>query len=225
MRRTVPFLAAALALGVAVPALAAVGLPLLSSFEAGPYSIALYNDSPTLVTGRNVLTLEIPPGADSARVQFELVATGGQSLPVRLRPVSVLGGGGSTANDMSGMAGMPDMPSSSAADGHSAGGHSPANTGAPAAPGTEPHASAAEGTLLRGAVDLPTAGNWTARLSVVGPAGETYTVETALNAVYGGPNRLFLLVTGSLMAGVVLFGTVMRRLHRSQAVPATGRMQ
>jgi hypothetical protein len=225
MHRTVPLLAAALSFAVAVPAMASGGLPLLSSIEAGPYSIALYNDSPTLVTGRNVLTLEIPAAADSARVQFELVASGGQSFPVRLRPVSVLGGGGSTANDMAGMADMPGMPANSAPDGHSAGGHSPAGTSESAAPGAAPHASAAEGTLLRGAVDLPTAGNWTARLSVVGPAGEAYTVETALNAEYGGPNRLYLLVTGSLMAAVVVFGTVMRRLHRSQAVAATGRMQ
>jgi hypothetical protein len=93
VRRLLPScaLAAAATLAVVVPAFASGGLPHLSTLQAGPYSVHIYNDSPTLVIGHNVLTLEVPAEAAGRGVLLELIDSGGRSLPVDLQPVSVLG--------------------------------------------------------------------------------------------------------------------------------------
>ncbi len=252
MHRSIPFLGAAFALLAAVPALAAAGLPKLSDLQAGPYSVALHSDSPTLVTGRNVLTLELPPGAGGRAVQLQLVGANGRTLPVQLRRVTVLGGGesgghGSPGADTHAAAAAAAGNGSSGASGQGASGagsHGSGDHGATPTRQPEPdpgghasagHAPAAEdehasepagqAVLLRGAIDVPAAGAWTARLSLSDEAGETYVAEAALNAVDGGPNRLYLIVTGTLMAGAVLFGVVTRRLRPSGAVATTRRTQ
>jgi hypothetical protein len=108
MRRLTVVLSFALALGVfftGTTALASGGLPKLADLQAGPYDIALHNDSPSLVVGRNVLTLEVPSEAASKDVRLSLVSANGETVAVSLRTVTVIGGS-ETAGSMEGMAGM-----------------------------------------------------------------------------------------------------------------------
>ncbi|HEY5475249.1 MAG TPA: hypothetical protein VIK11_00920, partial [Tepidiformaceae bacterium] len=107
MRRLKLLLTSVLALGLLLnttDALASGGLPLLCDLQAGPYSVALHNDSPSLVVGRNTLTLELPAEAEGRDIQLSLVGAGGEILTVGLHRVTVLGGG--TTTDMPGMEGM-----------------------------------------------------------------------------------------------------------------------
>lgn len=87
------------------PALASSGLPLLCDMQAGPYDIAVHNDSPSLVVARNMLTLELPQEAEGRDIQFSLLGPGGETVPVSLRRVTVVGGDQITM-DMPGMEGM-----------------------------------------------------------------------------------------------------------------------
>jgi len=228
-------LAAALAVATAAPVLAGGGLPHLSNFEAGPHVVALYNDSPTLVTGRNVLTLEVPPDADPASAVLDLANAAGRSIHVQLRKVSVRGGGESGGHGGAGGHGAAGEASSAHASGHASGhdssgasGHSAAGSAASGVHQAGTPEQAVEGAVapkvrLRGAVDIPATGTWTARLRLADSSGVTYTAEATLAAVDGGPNRLYLVLTGSLIGGAVLLGTIVRRLRPAPAVAATRR--
>ncbi len=182
MRRLTLILSLAAALGVFLTgrdALASEGLPLLCELQAGPYGIALHNDSPSLVIGRNVLTLEVPAEAASREVRLSLLGPNGETLTVPLRPVTVLGGTGGDS-EMEGMPGMEDMPGMSA----------PAPT------------------LLRGTAELPKAGQWRAQVTVSDLLGNVDSAERELSAVDGGPNRLYLWVMATVIGGALVFGVV-----------------
>ena len=180
MRRLKLLLTSVLALGLLLnttDALASGGLPLLCDLQAGPYSVALHNDSPSLVVGRNTLTLELPAEAEGRDIQLSLVGAGGEILTVGLHRVTVLGGG--TTTDMPGMEGM-EM----------------------ALP-TE--------YLLRGAANLTNAGAWRARVEIIDTTGTVQSAEQDLSAVDGGPNRIYLAATGTLIIGSLLVGVIGRR--------------
>ena len=207
MRNVVLFIAAALALAGATPVLASGGLPRLGDLRAGPYDIVLYNDSPALITGRNALTLELPSGVDQDGVRFVLLGAAGQALPVPLRSVTVRGG---------------------AADAHQSDGTGGHNSEMPGMPGMshgqEPAATTATSTMLRGTVDLPNAGRWQASVSVVDHAGAIHTDEMTLDAVEGGPNRLYLLATASLIGGALVIGVAARHpATRKSSAKSTAR--
>jgi hypothetical protein len=159
-------------------ALASGGLPLLCDLQAGPYDIALHNDSPSLVVGRNVLTLELPPEAEGRDVQLSLLGTNGETLTVALRRVTIVGGE-QTTMDMPGMEGM-EMPIASQ-------------------------------FLLRGTAELPKTGAWRARVEVIDTTGTVQSAEQELNAIDGGPNRIYLAATGTLIVGALVVGVVGRR--------------
>jgi hypothetical protein len=56
-----------------------------------------------------------------------------------------------------------------------------------------------------------------------GADAELYTAEVSLDAVDGGPNRLYLFALGALMAGAVGFGVVARRRRPATVKGFTGR--
>ena len=184
MRRLTLVLSLVAALAVLLAgtdALASGGLPLLCDLQAGPYAIALHNDSPSLVIGRNVLTLELPPEAEGRDVQLSLLGTNGETLTVGLRRVTVLGGE-QTTEDMPGMEGMK-MPVPSE-------------------------------FLLRGTAELPKTGPWRARVEVTDTTGTVQSAEQELRAIDGGPNRVYLAATGTLIGGALVFGVIARRRTR-----------
>ncbi|TAK22702.1 MAG: hypothetical protein EPO26_10590 [Chloroflexota bacterium] len=96
MRKAALSLAATLAVAWVSPIFAGAGLPRLGDLRAGPYAATLSNDSPTLVVGRNTLTLELPPEIGTRTVRLALLGPHGQTLIVPLRPVAVLGRAGDT---------------------------------------------------------------------------------------------------------------------------------
>ncbi len=211
-----------LAPAAARPAFASGGLPMLGMIDAGPYRAALHNDSPTLVTGANAITVQIDalPEGSTVRLMFDGAAN--TSIDVPLTNVLVVGGfGGShgiAAHDQGhgGIAGHGDA-------------HAPAvgspvpgvaidarGLVVPAAPGAPAlvagqHEDGSRPFQARGVVTLPRAGMWTARLTIVDHHGLRFSGEMPLAAAPGGPNGLYLSAVGSLITGTLLYGTVQRR--------------
>jgi len=72
-------------------------------------------------------------------------------------------------------------------------------------------------TLLRGSAELPDAGAWWVHLSLSDPSGQVLTSSTELVAVDGGPNPLYLFITGSLIAGAIAIGFIGRRQAAAHA--------
>src|SRR5919201_1438151 len=91
MRRFVLPVAVVLAVAGAAPAFADGGLPELANLQVGSFSATLHNDSPTLVTGSNSLTIEVPALPDRHTVNLSLSGPHGQHLDVPLRPLQVIG--------------------------------------------------------------------------------------------------------------------------------------
>ena len=204
MRKTVLGLAGVLALAVVGGASATGGLPRLGQLQVGPYSVTLYNDSPTLVTGRNVLTLELPgDAADTAHIDF--VGPDGRARAVRLQRVSIFGGAADAHGDA--MGDMPGMDHGApAADPHAGHGASPLQLEP-----VQPWIQATPPVTVRGAVELSPAGIWTVRVSLGGPGGESYSAETVLDATDGSPSRVYLLLTGTVIVAALVVGTIARR--------------
>jgi hypothetical protein len=75
---------------------------------------------------------------------------------------------------------------------------------APLATGNQPY-------MVRGPVTLPERGAWQARLIVGVDSGETFVGEATLTAQDRGPSRLYLVVTGGAVVGVLLYGLIQRR--------------
>jgi hypothetical protein len=65
--------------------------------------------------------------------------------------------------------------------------------------------------LLRAAIDLPMAGSWRAVMRVADQCGEIHETAVTLDAHDGGPNRVYLAATGSLMVGALAVGLIGRR--------------
>ncbi|MCC7368751.1 MAG: hypothetical protein IT306_10035 [Chloroflexi bacterium] len=290
MRRTAVAVAALLLAAGTTPALAGGGLPKVASIEVGPHRAAVHNDSPSLLTGSNTLTVEIGDLTADHRVSLMLIGPRGEQIAVPLGPVIVLdgpggghGGGeasapngednhasvpaddhaaapaassakadthGTVARDAHGAAeshgtsvtapaardsqGAPvqaklatavdsHAASPAAADPHGAGtqdGHATtASSPSPATGHDEAGPAAADADhghetqeyMARGAVSLPSTGTWTARLVIRDAHGEEMVGEAPVQVEQGGPNRLYLGVSGSLIFGSMLFGMIQRR--------------
>lgn len=284
MRRTAVAIAALLLAAGTTPAFAGAGLPKVASIEVGPHRASLHNDSPSLLTGTNTLTVEIADLAADHRVSLTLVGPRGEQIGVPLSTVIVLAGPGG------GHGGGEDSHAAAPADDHVAGsddhavkpddhatavgdphgatdGHGTTTAvapvakdghgvpiapvqvkGAPAADahGTRPtavephgatakddhgtsasvprtavghaedeskdgHGDKAEAYMARGSVSVPSTGTWTARLSIRDAHGDEMVGETRVEVSEGGPNRLYLGFTGSLIFGSMLFGLIQRR--------------
>ena len=286
MHRLAAPLAALLVVAATTPAFAGGGLPLIASVRAGPFEAALHNDSPTLTTGPNLISVELASLPADHVVSLRLDGPRGEAIAVPLSKVTVLDGpedahggaegahgkdaptehGAASAADDGGMATMShgtqpakvqaqptpaSSPEGMAAEmDHAAMVHGSAMEPADhavSAPGADPRAGASsddhmvadahdqaalhladeaslpggESYLARGQVSLPSTGHWIAQLVIRDRRGEIYVGQTALEVVEGGPNRLYLGATGSLIAGALLFGTVQRR--RQLAGVAGGR--
>jgi hypothetical protein len=283
MRRTAVAIAALLLAAGTTPAFAGAGLPKVASIEVGPHRASLHNDSPSLLTGTNTLTLEIADLAADHRVSLTLVGPRGEQIGVPLSTVIVLagpdGGHGGEADSHAAApaddhgaksddhAVKPDDHGTAVRDPHGTTvGHGTVAAIAPAAkndhaastpkddhstpvqakvtpvvdahaarPAAEAHGAAAKDDhaspasaahdepadaahgdatteyMARGSVSLPSTGTWTARLAIRDAHGEEMVGETQIQVSEGGPNRLYLGITGSLIFGSMLFGLIQRR--------------
>lgn len=127
--RHVPLLTAGLILATAtlpVPARAGAGLPKIANLQAGPHTASLHNDSPVLVAGSNLLTLEIPSLPSDRVVSLTLEGPNGRQLVVPLQTLTVLSGPGATEThgvsliDHDAAHGLPALPSGTHDTDHSA---------------------------------------------------------------------------------------------------------
>jgi hypothetical protein len=166
-------------------ALADGGLPELASVQAGPFTAGLYNNAPTLVTGSNTLTVQIPALPDHHAVTLSLDGPHGQQLDVSLRPVQTLDGPPDmhAGHDMQGMSVMPSVETST--------------------------------YLARGTVVVPEAGAWQARLVVRKAGGESFVGHAPLAAEVGGPNPVYLMVAGGLITGFLVYGVWQRHRRQA----------
>ena len=115
------------------------------------------------------------------------------------------------------MAGMPGMDHSvAAADPHTGGTsqlpdpHEGRGTAAQQPLPVEPWVQVSPLVSVRGVVKLPSAGSWAARINVGGPSGESYSAETILDAANGEPNRVYLLLTGTIIVTALASGVAAR---------------
>jgi hypothetical protein len=240
MHRTAVTIAALLLVTATTPVLAGGGPPKLANIEVGPYLIALYNDSPDLVTGSNTLTVKVPDLAAEHAVRLELAGPNGEHLAVPLRPVIVLDqvddGEHSHADEQADAHGAPAAAPSvgnnvahGPTEAHEAVGHEQAPADPHAAHGvaapanhepSEPPHRESETYLARGSVSIPSTGRWTARIVVRDPHGAESVGETPVTVAQGGPSRLYLGFTGTLIFGSMLFGMIRRRRGPSRAAVA-----
>lgn len=214
-------------LALASPVQAGAGLPKLASFTVGEISATVQNDSPTLKTGTNVLTLQISELPEGYRAELTLVGPAGQSVPVPLKPLVVLEGPaeahGDDGHGAEESAAGHDAPKSAAAapaksDGHGGDSH---GTPAPAPAKTDDHESSdghgdedalgEAGYNARGKVRLSETGEWKLIFALTDDHGAVTRSEAHVPVEQGGPNRLFLAVTGSLMGGTMIYGAIERR--------------
>jgi hypothetical protein len=205
--------------------------------DLGKYQVEISGDPPTLRTGTNTLTIAISNFPVDAPLTLNAVGPAGQVVNVPLKPLTILTG---PEDDMSGMEGMADMPGMSHSsshdapaatqDAHSSGhaaqpatqdahssGHAAAAPAAPA-PAASSHEHATASYNVRGKVAINQSGTWKLVLEGKDEHGAAIKAEAAVNAEYGGPNRVYLGFTGLLMFGSIAYGAVNRRRQ-----PAGGR--
>lgn len=232
MRKTIWVLALLIALAVPAPAMAGAGLPQLARLEVGSYQAQLLGDSPQLHTGTNTITVSVPGLFSDNSVSLEFVGPKGQIVQVPLRTLVVLDGpdaGHDAAHDESPTTNSPTVESPTPDS------HSHSHEAAPAVVVDPSHAdhhgsqdshgeaasTAGHGHddhdesayQIRGKAVLPESGPWTAVLSIDGAAE-----EFRFNVVPGGPNRLFVGATGSVMGAALVFGVVGRRRQQNKEV-------
>jgi hypothetical protein len=210
MHRFVGFLVVFVGVFASAPVLADGGLPELGRVPVGPFMAVLHNDSPTLVTGRNMLTVEVGSLPEHHALALGLVGPHGQQLEVPLRPLEFIDG---VEEDH---ANHPDDHGTTQPDGgHDH--HAPTidhNLSGSLAGGPQT-TTRGETYRARGSVVLPEAGTWEARLVVRQNGGESFIAERAFLAREGGPNNFYLMGSGALIGGFVLYGAIMRR-HSSR---------
>lgn len=214
-------------LAPALPAHAGAGLPKLASLKLGEVQATVLNDSPSLKTGTNLLTLEISDLPAGHQVALALVGPGGQRVPVSLRPlVYVEGVADAHESDGHGEDGAGHG-SNSAGHGSSGGGHGAAeaghgaskdghgaSTGGHGEAEADPHAAA--GYAVRGKARISEAGPWKLLLQLTDSHGTAVEAEADLAAEQGGPSRLYLALTGGLMGTTMIYGAVERRRQRGR---------
>lgn len=219
MRRLATLLGLFVLLSVPTRAWASAGLPQIASLHVGPYHVQIWNDSPSLRTGNNTVTLAVPDLPSGGRVYLALQSPAGRTVAAPLQPLLVLDGpetagheadahseGGTGEADAHGHDGAEET----AVHGHGGDGHDEVGAGHHGSP------LPVGGYLARGRVKLDQPGTWQVTVTVAGdPAGEQVTT-IPVTVVDGSPNRVYLGATGLLMTGAVLYGAVNRRLRSDE---------
>lgn len=231
MRKTIWIPALLMALTVSAPALAGAGLPSLARIAVGSYQAQLLGDSPQLHTGTNTITVAVPGLTSDNEVSLKFVGPKGQVVQVPLRTLVVLqgpdGGHGGGGHGES-----PEADSHSAEETAAApADHSHAETDAHAEAPADDHGSqdshgeeaSSDGHgddghddsayQVRGKAVLEETGTWTAVVTIDG-ASEEFKFEV----VRGGPNRVYVGVTGSVMGAALVYGAIGRRRQQSKEV-------
>jgi hypothetical protein len=178
-QRIVP-IAALLAATAVQPVFAAGGLPLIASIQVGPHQAALHNDSPTLATGPNLISVELASLPAGTVISLTLAGPQGEAIAVPLSKVTVLDGpdgghgGAEGAHADTGLSGHDVAPPADHS-GMSAASHSnqPANVHAQPTPASSHDAMA-------GGMDHAAMGHG----SEMPPAGQTDSAPAA--DVHGG---------------------------------------
>lgn len=94
MRQFALPLACAAALVWPAATLAHEGLPDVAAVPVGPYVVTVLNDSPTLVTGHNTITVQVEDLPAGSRVALRLDGPAGKTVDVPLGPVWLVDGAG-----------------------------------------------------------------------------------------------------------------------------------
>jgi len=177
-------------LAATTPAFADGGLPKIASLQVGSHTVSIHGDSPSLHTGTNTFTVEIPALSSAHSVSLRLTGPSGQTVSVPLKDLVVVSG----PEDHSSMADMPGM---AGMDHGTAGGD-----------GAHSHD---EGSFdARGKAVINTPGTWTIAVDITGHGG-TQSAQTSVDVVRGGPSRLYLGFTGLLIGGSITYGVAQRR--------------
>lgn len=196
-----PLLALFLALFAPASALAGAGLPRLARMDIGPYQALIMNDSPQLRTGTNTLTIAVPDLPLGTDISLRFSGPSGQVIAVPLKPLRVLSG---PADDHGGDG------HSNGAESHGTDSHESDSHDSESAAGGHGHGDQDEFShaayQVRGKVVLDQTGTWEASLTIEG-----LTERFSFDVIQGGPNRLFLGVSGSVMGGALIYGIVERR--------------
>lgn len=200
MRRIILPAAAATVLLAASLALASSGLPKLASAQLGTYTVAIHGDSPGAHTGANTLTVEVAGLDASKAVHLSLQGPNGELVPVRLQPLTDLGGPDAGHDHAAA------EPATAAGSEHA--GHMPGmDMSHGDAHGSQPAAATVAG---RGKVELGATGMWTAVLELHQPDGQSQLTRFTIPVESNGPNPVYLGFTGILMAGSLAYGFVKR---------------
>lgn len=226
-----------LAVSVAAPAWASAGLPKLATLQLDKAKATLYNDSPTLLTGSNTLTLEIADLPEGLLVDLKLVGPEGQIIPVDLRPLTITEGpadahGGDAHAEGDDHAEATDD-HSEAADSHDqpADSHGNEVQDSHDEPQLDDHAAAeaddhaAAGYNVRGKVSVPTTGHWKVVVELKDAHGVAASAQAEVEVERGGPSRVYLGFTGLLMGGTAVYSLIERRRQstRGEVAKQNGR--
>lgn len=219
MRRKIAItFALMLALGAPATVSASAGLPKLAGLELSTYHAQIFGDSPSLHTGTNTITIAISDFPADTALTLTVLGPSGQVVNVPLSPLTVLSGPtdshdqSATAHPSTGARGMSHMngtPSSghgSATENHTGLSH---DAPAPTGHGGDDHEQASFN--VRGKAVITEPGAWRFVLDAQDHHGETLKAEASVDAEQGGPSRVYLGVTGLIMAGSITYGAVNRR--------------
>ena len=90
MRRIAIAIAALLLAAGSSPVMAGGGVPKLANVDAGPHTAEIFNDSPSVLTGANTVTVKIRELSADHTVQLELIGPNGEHVQVRIARVILL---------------------------------------------------------------------------------------------------------------------------------------
>lgn len=208
MRRLAYPVAVLAVLASASLASASAGLPKVASLTAGSYKASLHSDSLAPRTGSNTFTLEIGSLPADTHTHLTLVSPSGKSVPVDLQALTILSGpDGGHGGDAHGSAAPADPHAAAPADSHGAATDAHGTT-------TDAHAAAvatATAYNARGKAVLTETGTWTAVLELESTHDGKLTAKAPFTVKTGGPSRVYLAFTGSLIGGFIIYGAVNRR--------------
>jgi hypothetical protein len=250
MRTLATLLSLLVVLAVPTRTWASAGLPQIASLQVGPYRVQIWNDSPSLRTWDNTVTLAVPDLPNGGQVYLALQSPAGRTVAVPLQPLRVLDG-----PDTAGHGDGPDTTGNDNHAGQEADAHGHDGAGEADGHGHDSaaqadahgHDSAAEtdahghggdghdeaqsghhggslpvgGYLARGRVKLDQPGTWQLTVTVTGDPAGKQAATIPVTVVDGSPNRVYLGATGLIMTGTVLYGALHRR-RRSGFVPMKG---
>lgn len=223
MRKLAAAATVLLAVSVAAPVYAGAGIPKIATLQLDQATATLYNDSPTLLTGKNTLTLEIADLPEGLLVELKLIGPEGQVIPVDLKPLTIVEGPadahGADSHGEEDAHGAEADAHGEAADSH---GQPAADHGSEA---TDPHNDspaddhstaeaddhAVAGYNMRGKVSVPSTGHWKVIVELKDAHGVSASAEAEVDVERGGPSRVYLSLTGLLMGGTAVYSLIERR--------------